>query len=525
MFYLFVGLFFFVLLAFSFISLLYFFNSYLILELLTFGGSHWLINFEFDDCRLGVLTMLLICFLYVFFYTGHYFGGRVAGIDLNQLICLFVGVMATLVCTGDYLLTLVLWEYLGVVSYFLILFYDRYLSLRSSIITLVSSRFGDVCLFVLICLGCYCVNSFWPAAIIFFLIIFTKRAGFPFVRWLLEAMRAPTPVRSLVHSSTLVAAGVWFSMRYDFLQYFKGAFVFSLPLLVTIIITGLCCFFFIDLKKIVALSTCNKISWCVFYLIFGDFLLSLFQLIRHGVSKCVLFMLVGDVMRGSSGSQASNAVYGPYLYGNWGIFGLFRVVLGLSGAPFIGVFFTKHFLLSGFMGVTRATLYMTVLVCAFLSYFYSFRLCSILLNLNVSAFSGVLFCFNSGLMVYFWLIVNYFITLKLDEAIELNNISGTGILLFQLVSCATAYWFYSRTIIRHWRSRLFGCDKIVELFYDWFSYSTTAVGAFFYRWDNFSISLFKGTGVKLLSRYSVSLLKIVFLCNLLILVCWCIVYK
>lgn len=47
-----------------------------------------------------------------------------------------------------------------------------------------------------------------------FLVIASKSASYPFMSWLLEAMRAPTPVRSLVHSSTLVAAGVWFMLRY-----------------------------------------------------------------------------------------------------------------------------------------------------------------------------------------------------------------------------------------------------------------------------------------------------------------------
>jgi len=68
-------------------------------------------------------------------------------------------------------------------------------------------------------------------------------------------MRAPTPVSSLVHSSTLVAAGVWFAMRYDIFSFFDKSLIFSVLLLFTIVVTGLCCFFFIDLKKIVALST------------------------------------------------------------------------------------------------------------------------------------------------------------------------------------------------------------------------------------------------------------------------------
>ena len=214
-------------------------------------------------------------------------------------------------------------------------------------------------------------------------------------------MRAPTPVRSLVHSSTLVAAGVWFAMRYDFLLLTGKLLYYSALLLLTIFISGVCCFYFIDLKKIVALSTCNKIAWCVLYLISGDRILSLFQLISHGVSKCMLFILVGDVMSGSAGSQSRNCVYRPVFYKNWGVFSLFSVVLGLSGAPFIGVYFTKHFLLGRFTAVSKLLLFLIVMLCVFLSYFYSFRLCAILLNKQASIVSGVLYFFNSGLIVCF----------------------------------------------------------------------------------------------------------------------------
>lgn len=98
---------------------------------------------------------------------------------------------------------------MGLVRFFLILFYSKRRSLRASLITLFASRFGDVALFFLIMWSFRWLDFSWFVSGVFlFLVVFTKRAGYPFISWLLEAMRAPTPVRSLVHSSTLVAAGV-----------------------------------------------------------------------------------------------------------------------------------------------------------------------------------------------------------------------------------------------------------------------------------------------------------------------------
>nr|YP_010286147.1 NADH dehydrogenase subunit 5 [Paranoplocephala sp. RKZ13]UKS07985.1 NADH dehydrogenase subunit 5 [Paranoplocephala sp. RKZ13] len=504
--------------------LLDWFEAILSIEFLPLGGGIWGLNAVLDEISLGILLMLAICFSYVYFYTGHYFGYSKEGKELNKMICLFVSVMALLVCTGDFLLSLVFWEYLGVVSFFLILFYSSYLSLRSSIITLVSSRFGDVCLFLLLCIGCYTLNDLILVLfMVFFLIVFSKSASFPFTSWLLEAMRAPTPVSSLVHSSTLVAAGVWFLMRYDFLLLFEDCFIFSIILLTTIAITGVSCFFFLDLKKIVALSTCNNIAWCIFYLIFGGVSLSLFQLVSHGVSKCMLFILVGDVMSGSSGSQASNCVYSTYLYGNWNVFGLFSIILGLSGAPFIGVFFTKHFLLSEFMGVSNLGLSLVVLFCVFLSYFYSFRFCSILLNSKSSIVTGVLFTFSSGFIVYFWLFVNYYIFFTLDEVVLLNSVNSFNLMLFQLFSCFCAWFMYNSLYLSSWSSSLFGSDNVVELFYKLFFNILTVVSLALYRWDNYVISFMPSTGNSILNVYSIGLLNIVVLMVSIILMCYIII--
>lgn len=475
-----------------------------------FNRSNWNLIWVFDYVSLRILLMLFVCFVLALFYTPHYFSGDVAGVELSKIICGFVLVMASLVSTGDFISTLVFWEYLGVVSYFLILFYANYLRLRSSIITLVSSRFGDVSLFLMVAI-CLMVGNYkiCLCSILLYFIIFTKSAGFPLISWLLEAMRAPTPVSSLVHSSTLVAAGVWFAIRYDIFYFYPKEWYFSLFLIVTVFIRGICCFWFLDLKKIIALSTCNNISWCVLYLFFGDVSLSLFQLITHGVSKCTLFMLIGDIMRGSGGSQARNCVFTSRFYGKLNIFSLFSVVLGLSGAPFIGVFFTKHFFLSTFRSINKPIFCFCVLSCVFISYFYSFRLCVLLLKTKSSISTGVIFSFRSGLLVYVWLFVNFFLGRFLSETYYVtSNISYT-LLVFQLMSCFTAYYLYNNNWLSHWSSSLFGCDSLVEKRYFCFNTMRLSLGLFFFRWDYQIISLSHGHGINLFKFFNNNLLNMI----------------
>nr|YP_003434415.1 NADH dehydrogenase subunit 5 [Taenia pisiformis]ADC52495.1 NADH dehydrogenase subunit 5 [Taenia pisiformis]QQY84934.1 NADH dehydrogenase subunit 5 [Taenia pisiformis] len=471
------------------------------INFLSFSGYNWLMKLDFDFISIGVNLMLVICFLYAYYYTRHYFTYEYDGECLLKIIILFVAVMALLVCTGDFLSTLVFWEYLGVVSFFLILFYANYLSLRSSIITLVSSRFGDVCIFILIGLNCFVYSNWVLCMLLFFFILFTKSASFPFISWLLEAMRAPTPVSSLVHSSTLVAAGIWFSMRYDYVLFFGDCLWFCVLLVLTIIITGISSFFFLDLKKIIALSTCNNISWCLLYLLYGDVLLSLFQLLSHGVSKCILFMLIGDVMSGSSGSQASNCVYSPVFYGNWSIFSSWLVIIGLAGVPFIGVFFTKHFLLSNFINILNISTCCIVMLCVLISYLYSFRLCSILLNSKCSCSHGVLFFFNSGLMVFFWLFINFYLFFNLDEVVYSRVLINSNLIFFQLLSILIATLFYSNNFLSSWSSSLFGCDNLVELCYSSFYNLMSYLNMFLFRWDNLMINLFTGIGYQSTVEY------------------------
>lgn len=142
----------------------------------------------------------------------------------------------------------------------------------------------------------------------------------------------------------------------------------------SVIISGWCALKFDDLKKIVALSTCKKIAWCIVFYVYGGVELCLFQLLRHGVRKCFLFMLVGDVMRGSLRRQSSRGVYLVRHYGKLGSLMLRFLIFSLAGLPFVGIFFSKHLLLGGvlagrFKGVMGVLLFIGFL----LSYAYSCR--------------------------------------------------------------------------------------------------------------------------------------------------------
>lgn len=278
-----------------------------------------------------------------------------------------------------------LWEYLGLVRFFLIIFYGKSVSLRASLITLFASRFGDVCLFILFGLVArYAVGriGLMLMGVVLLLIVLTKSACFPFISWLLEAMRAPTPVSSLVHSSTLVAAGVWFFFRYRELFYLELYGVLFLFCVISIFISGIRAFLFRDLKKVVALSTCNNVSWCIIYFICGDLWLALVQLFTHGVCKCYLFMVVGDLMGVSLGAQRSHGVYKRGYLGLWAPFTLVLLVFSLCGLPFMGIFFRKHGLFGLFLFRCGSVGLGCLLLGFLVSYVYSIRFVLLLMGVS-----------------------------------------------------------------------------------------------------------------------------------------------
>jgi len=152
------------------------------------------------------------------------------------------------------------WDGLGLVSYCLVIYYQNPKSANAGIVTILSNRIGDVA--ILLCISwlinfggwnffylqyLYFARDTWLILGLVILAAITKRAQIPFSAWLPAAIAAPTPVSALVHSSTLVTAGVYLLIRFSYMMGRRN-FLFFVGVL-TIFISGLGANFEIDLKK------------------------------------------------------------------------------------------------------------------------------------------------------------------------------------------------------------------------------------------------------------------------------------
>jgi NADH-ubiquinone oxidoreductase chain 5 len=133
----------------------------------------------------------------------------------------------------------------------------------------------------------------------------TKRAQIPFSRWLPAAMAAPTPVSALVHSSTLVTAGVFLLIRfYPFLR--STTWFNQLLLLIAVTTTtmaGLRAITECDIKKIIALSTLRQLGIIIAAIGLGMVTLAYFHIVTHALFKALLFICAGTLINRHIHSQ------------------------------------------------------------------------------------------------------------------------------------------------------------------------------------------------------------------------------
>jgi len=159
-------------------------------------------------------------------------------------------------------------------------------------------------------------------------------------------MAAPTPVSSLVHSSTLVTAGVYLIIRF-FIYFSGGEFsnIFLFISVLTMFYSGLRAIFELDFKKIIAFSTLSQLGIIIIILSLGNYSLSFFHLVVHAFYKALLFLIAGIRIHNIIGVQDIRklGVLGglrPFICGL-----IVLSSLSLIGFPFLRGFYSKDLIL------------------------------------------------------------------------------------------------------------------------------------------------------------------------------------
>jgi NADH-quinone oxidoreductase subunit L len=160
-------------------------------------------------------------------------------------------------------------------------------------------------------------------------------------------MEAPTPASALIHSSTLVVAGVFLIIRFAVLFEFAILVNYFLALLggVTLAFGAVTATFQHDIKKLVAYSTISQIGYLVCGCGFCCYEEVLLYLIIHALNKAFLFILVGYIVHFFNGNTDMRQMGGCYLYSLDISVLLFGVCFNLAGLPYSAGFFGKEFLL------------------------------------------------------------------------------------------------------------------------------------------------------------------------------------
>ena len=307
------------------------------------------------------------------------------------LVLLFICSIFLLIISPNLISLLLGWDGLGVTSYLLVIFYQRNKSHNAGLITALTNRLGDVGLLIRIRLIIYkgtwrfifYSNFFREWRLFFiFLIIFsacTKSAQIPFSAWLPAAIAAPTPVSALVHSSTLVTAGVFILIRFNnILTGFSLIFLIFLGSL-TILIAGIAAIKEIDIKKIIALSTLRQLGVIIIILGIGLPLLAFFHLLSHAYFKAILFICAGIIIHNIKDYQdlrviGSRIIRIPLVNAI-----LISANLRLCGIPFLRGFYSKDLILETiFIGGIGRVLFIIIILGTALTVAYSCRLAIIL---------------------------------------------------------------------------------------------------------------------------------------------------
>ncbi|ABD06067.1 proton-translocating NADH-quinone oxidoreductase, chain L [Rhodopseudomonas palustris HaA2] len=334
----------------------------------------------------------------VLIYSGAYMASEPLP-DLRRyfaLMNLFLAGMLAVVFAADVILLFLGWETIGLCSFMLIAFYDKLpKAVSAGRKALITTRIADSLLLaglmmLFLSAGTTRLDGMlavvpgmdpWrlaPIAGLIALGALGKSAQFPFHTWLPSAMAGPTPVSALLHSATMVAAGVILLARLA--PLFAAAPEISAMVAMLGILTAaggaLIAVIQTDIKKLLAFSTMSQIGFMVLALGLGAPAVALAHFAIHAAFKSLLFLSAGVMSHASGGSTAIEALRGARYRQPWAFWSFAIGAASLAGLPVITAgWYSKEAVLAAVWssGPWGVPLWLLAAAAAMLTAAYAFR--------------------------------------------------------------------------------------------------------------------------------------------------------
>jgi len=333
-----------------------------------------------------LVVVSLISFL-VHLYSIEYMKGDPRYSRYFAFLGLFTFSMNGIVLSDSLVMMYIFWELVGLSSFLLIGFwFEKESAANASKKAFLTNRVGDIGMFIGIMILFFATGTFniegikdgveagvftsnmWlltAAGLLVFMGAVGKSAQFPLHIWLPDAMEGPTPVSALIHAATMVAAGVYMTVRIFAFLTPQALEIIAAIGGITALMASLIAITQNDIKRVLAYSTVSQLGYMIMSLGVGAYAASFFHLVTHAMFKACLFLASGSVIHAMHHSlhKLDDHDTDPQDMRNMGglkdkmpitFWSMMVATLAISGVPIFSGFLSKDAILAGTLSYYHA---------------------------------------------------------------------------------------------------------------------------------------------------------------------------
>ena len=490
-----------------FIACIYFWKNFILQHsteqiILKLNSNNWLnvsyeLSFKINSLNFLFILLVNIIGLATNFYILNYFKFEERSEEFILLINWFMISMIFLVISNNFFTIILGWELIGLTSFLLINFWKfKITTLACSFKAFTFNKISDIFLMLSFCFlwNYYKINNIdtlltvisWNkvnssnvliiSSISLMISSFIKSAQFIGHLWLPDSMEAPVPASSLIHSATLVSAGIYLLLKFQILfKYSNISNIIFLWSSFTACYGGIVAASQSDMKKLLAYSTISHCGFIMVAIMLNNFVVTVSYLYLHGLFKAVTFFCAGSLIKSNNtqdmrymGSMKNNIV---------NILLLIISAINLGGLPFT-------------LGYLYKQLFLNILIINYyniISYGFCIigLLCSVVYVYKLIYFSC--FDFRKGFLNYIPLYLQNYKKLYNKEYLTFNYIKLIAFLIIHLFSLfffiIVKYYFLKNFLVFYYSPELmvnnykylmnlfFLKQNLLKLFYIFFSLS------------------------------------------------------